>query len=765
MGQWWRSSVRANQHETFAAVASDVTTNLQTLIGRDVEFTGTVRAVSTMQPGMGASDFARWFTNLEGRRRQVGGVGTSVVVRVPARSSSRFQARRNADPAFRALVEGHIEPVAPSGRRPLCLVAAGVSLLSELGKLLAQQVQGDWCSSSSPVGVFEAPLLRTETDTGQLLVVPVAAQGLHTMFFEAAFYRGGPAPATVSRRRAAVLGWVSSSFDIPALIKRAVGSHRSLGVALYHVNPGGRPELIDRAGSAPGRGAFVRLSSFALEGDWRVEVSQSGYVGDALSADLQGLLVLLGGVVVSALLFALILLLARSRERALHMVRAKTGELRHQALHDALTGLPNRVLTLDRAEQMLARAQRGQSPVAALYVDVDGFKHVNDRFGHAAGDELLRMVASRLQSVIREGDTAGRLGGDEFVVLLDGSPIDSGPELVAERVLDVLRQPYELTSTAGRRLSITASVGVAVARSGGADELLRNADLALYQAKAAGRDRSVVFQSSMQRASSDRLLLEMDLADALAEGQFFLLYQPTLDLRSERVVGVEALIRWRHPTRGVVSPVEFIPIAEDTGMIVPIGRWVLEEACRQAAVWAEHGHDIDMAVNVSARQLEADELIDDVRHALVENGLAPGKLTLEVTETALMRDAAAAGERLNALKQLGVRIAIDDFGTGYSSLAYLRQFPADALKIDRSFVGPVATSKDSAALIRTLVQLGRSLEIKTLAEGIEEEAQLRALQREHCDLGQGFLFARPLDADALETFLRSRASDDSRVRA
>jgi diguanylate cyclase (GGDEF)-like protein len=436
-------------------------------------------------------------------------------------------------------------------------------------------------------------------------------------------------------------------------------------------------------------------------------------------------------------------------------VHEKTGQLRHQALHDALTGLPNRVLALDRAQQMLARARRQQTTAAVLYVDLDGFKHVNDTFGHAAGDELLRLVAARLLTIVREGDTAARLGGDEFVVLLEGTLMGAGPELVAERLLEVLGEPYDLSEALGRQLSVTASVGIAVGPRASADELLRDADLALYEAKESGRNRFALFKSSMQTASSERLTLEMDLAEALDREQLFLLYQPTFDLRSERVIGVEALIRWRHPTRGVLAPDRFIPIAEQCGLIVPIGRWVLEQACRQAAIWHQHGHRIGMAVNVSALQLDDDALIVDVRHALDHSGIEPATLTLEVTETALMRDPEATAARLRLLKQLGVRISIDDFGTGYSSLAYLRQFPADALKIDRSFIDSVATSKASAALIHTLVQLGKALDIETLAEGIEDQAQLETLQREHCDHGQGFLFSRPLDVDAVERFLDS----------
>jgi diguanylate cyclase (GGDEF)-like protein/PAS domain S-box-containing protein len=444
--------------------------------------------------------------------------------------------------------------------------------------------------------------------------------------------------------------------------------------------------------------------------------------------------------------------------------KALEDRLRHQASHDTLTGLPNRMLVLDRAQQMLARARRKGSPVAALYIDLDGFKHVNDTFGHAAGDTLLRLVASRLSSAVRAEDIAARLGGDEFIVLVDGSTLDCGPELVAERMLGVLEQPYEIAGVE-RQLTLTASIGISVRMRGEADELLRDADLALYEAKALGRNRYVLFEAGMQTSSQDRLTLEMDLAEALQREELFLLYQPTVDLHSERVIGVEALIRWRHPTRGVLAPSEFVPIAEESGLIVPIGRWVLAEACKQATSWRRRGHMIGMSVNVSTRQLESDQLIDDVRIALKENDLEPATLTLEVTETTLMREADASAKRLADLKALGVRIAIDDFGTGYSSLAYLRQFAADTLKIDRSFISGIAASTESAALVRTLVQLGKTLGVETLAEGIENEPQLQQLRRERCDHGQGFLFSPPLEAEAMEAYLEGAGSRRSALAA
>jgi diguanylate cyclase (GGDEF)-like protein len=753
----WRSSVRAHDKQEFQTSSTDVNETVETLLQRDADFVATLRAVLTMQPHLSATRFDQWFAQLQGKQLEVSGLGTTVVEAVPAADLAAFQARRAADPAFQAFVGGTTTPVTPSGRARYCLLSAG-GTVTPYTREVGQLVQGDWCNPASPIGGFadggisQAKLMQSITDSGQFLVYPVTVQNVSTLFVEAAFYRRGASLQSVAQRRAAVAGWVGSSFAITALIGEAIGAHHGLGVALYHSNPGESEKLIGRVGTAPSAGAFTHETTLQIDGTWRAVVRGSA-TASGISANAQGLALFIVGAIISLLLFVLVLVLTRSRERAMGMVYEKTGELRHQSLHDALTGLPNRVLALDRAEQMLARARRQQIPVAALYIDIDGFKHVNDTFGHAAGDELLRTVAIRLEGVVREGDTAARLSGDEFVVLVEGSALDAGPELVAERLLEVLRQPYEIDGQRGRQLSLTASVGIALGERASGAELLRDADVALYEAKAAGKSCYMLFQSSMQTAARDRLTLEMDLAEALEQRQLFLQYQPTFDLQSERVIGVEALIRWRHPGRGVIAPIEFIPIAEESGLIVPIGRWVLAEACMQAAIWYGSGYRIGLSVNVSGRQLDDDELIEDVRRALAESGLDPTTLTLEITETTLMRDAEATAKRLSMLKELGVRIAIDDFGTGYSSLAYLRQFPVDALKIDRSFISGIAGSNGSAALIHTLVQLGKTLDIETLAEGIEERSQLETLQREHCDHGQGFLFSRPLDVDAVEQFL------------
>jgi diguanylate cyclase (GGDEF)-like protein len=450
------------------------------------------------------------------------------------------------------------------------------------------------------------------------------------------------------------------------------------------------------------------------------------------------------------------------RQCADHELGRRQEELAFMATHDSLTGLPNRTLILDRVEQMLVRSRRSKTPVAALFIDLDNFKSINDTLGHDAGDELLRAVAARLDGVVRATDTLGRLGGDEFVVIAEDLSLAAGPELIAERLLEALEQPFTLGADEGTSgLTVTASVGIAAGERTSAADLLRDADIAMYRAKWDGKNRYVVFEAVMQDALKRRMQLEMDLRGALQKDEFFLVYQPTFDLRDMSPTGLEALIRWNSPTRGLIQPDDFIPTLEETGLIVEVGKWVLEEACRQGAKWRKDGHEIGMAVNVSARQLDTDELVSEVRDALSNSGLQPNALTLEITETSLMRNAVQTARRLAAIKELGVRVAIDDFGTGYSSLAHLQQFPVDALKIDRSFISGLTDNQEGETLLHALVQLGKALSIETLAEGIEHQRELSLLQDEQCDSGQGFLFARPLDAAATETFLRDSADKDA----
>jgi EAL domain-containing protein (putative c-di-GMP-specific phosphodiesterase class I) len=349
---------------------------------------------------------------------------------------------------------------------------------------------------------------------------------------------------------------------------------------------------------------------------------------------------------------------------------------------------------------------------------------------------------------LRDFDTIGRMGGDEFVVLIDGGKLRTTPELVAERLLEVMRQPFELDA-APLGLTITTSIGVAISSSGTTGDMLRDADVALHLAKSAGKNRYEVFRADKDTDIRRRYELEFDLHRALEGNQFQLVYQPIYHLSDLSLIGAEALLRWQHPSLGLVQPNDFIPLLEANGQIVQVGRWVLVEACTQMANWHARGSSIVLSVNVSGRQLASDEIIDDVHHALQLSGLPPGMLVVEVTETVLMQNTEAAARRLGELKSLGIQLAIDDFGTGYSSLAYLQKFPVDCIKIDRAFTRELGEAPESQALIRTLVQLGRNLGLTVLAEGVETTDQIDHLRREHVDQAQGFLMARPLDPDAL----------------
>jgi diguanylate cyclase (GGDEF)-like protein/PAS domain S-box-containing protein len=436
--------------------------------------------------------------------------------------------------------------------------------------------------------------------------------------------------------------------------------------------------------------------------------------------------------------------------------KAFEGQLINQAFHDSLTGLPNRALLRDRLKQALARASRRQGNVAVLFIDLDNFKLVNDGLGHQAGDSLLVEAARRLRECVRDENTIVRLGGDEFVVVLDivASAVDAA--VMAERIARAFERPFAF---GGRDLTLTASIGIALGGAGHdeqPDSLLRNADLAMYRAKAGGKARHVAFDERMQSSVLSRLELESDLRRAVELGEMRVYYQPIVALDSGRIEGVEALVRWRHPTRGLVSPVDFIPVAEETGLIVPIGKWVLEEACRQAATWRTQFPSeprLTVSVNLSPRQFQQPALIEQVERALSQAGLPANSLKLEITEGAAMRDVEATISTLRQLRRLGIKIAIDDFGTGYSSLAYLKRLPIDVIKIDRSFIQDIGQDQETTAIVRAIISMAKALNLTLTAEGVETVEQSNLLRAWNCDRGQGYLFARPMDAETLTALL------------
>jgi diguanylate cyclase (GGDEF)-like protein/PAS domain S-box-containing protein len=435
------------------------------------------------------------------------------------------------------------------------------------------------------------------------------------------------------------------------------------------------------------------------------------------------------------------------------------SELAHQAFHDSLTNLPNQVLFRDRVEHALTRVARQQMRLAVLFIDLDNFKTVNDSLGHTVGDQLLVAVTTRLQGCLREGDTAARMGGDEFAVLLEDLEGKDQATVIAERIIDTLRRPFAIV---GKEVFIGASIGVAFDAPGArTDQLLRNADLAMYTAKVRGRGRCQLFEPAMHTAAVERLEVEADLRRACERDEFVVYYQPIVDVRSGWIGGVEALVRWEHPTRGLVPPLSFIPLAEETGLIQEIGRKVLRTACAQVRQWQlELGTvpRLSVSVNLSPRQLSDPNLLADVSSALETAGLAAESLTLEITESAMMHDTDTAVARLTELKELGVSLAVDDFGTGYSSLSYLQRFPIDSLKIDQSFVAGIDGDAEQSALARAIVRLAQTLQLNAVAEGVETESQLVRLRELGCRYAQGFFLAMPQDAESIGVVLKNAAA-------
>ncbi|MEV6304383.1 EAL domain-containing protein [Actinoplanes sp. NPDC051861] len=435
-------------------------------------------------------------------------------------------------------------------------------------------------------------------------------------------------------------------------------------------------------------------------------------------------------------------------------------ELTRQAFEDPVTGLPNRALLRDRIATAERRHARTAGRVSLLVIDLDDFKKVNDTLGHPAGDELLRRVAVRMTAALRPSDTLARLGGDEFAVLVEDLD-DLGLHTVTDRLLEAVREPVRI---ANNDLIVTASLGVATVKAGetgdgsAVDELMRDADLAMYAAKSAGGDRAAVFEPSMYAAAVAEAEARGEMERALAAGEFRVVYQPIVNLPGALPIGVEALVRWDHPTRGLLGPGLFIPHAEKTGLIIGLGAFVLREACRQVADWHRNipgAERVRVSVNLSARQFQEPGLVDVVRGALTDSGIDPERVVLEITESLLMTDVDATVETLHALRGLGVRIAIDDFGTGYSSLSYLRRFPIDILKIDKAFIDGITVSQDDATLVEAVVGLGKALRLQTVAEGIEEEGQHEMLSDLGCTYGQGYLFAKPGTAEEITEFVRA----------
>jgi diguanylate cyclase (GGDEF)-like protein len=597
VGATYAAQARAGFKLQSAQIAANVGQTLQ----HEDDLVADAGAYVLSNPHASNADLRRWARQAHVAARYPELLGFAKVVRVPASRLAAYARHAEVDPPGALGPHGSFV-VIPAGARPYyCFAQLTLGPLAPAGF--------DACARDR--------LLSGLRDSGLSGLVPFSLGKARGVSAQTPLYRGGAVPRTVAARRRAFICWLTVLVSPTVVLRSAVRDAPATAVVLRRSTGGSRTAPIAFALGKVPPGA----SSLTLDLHNGSSLQTFGVLpGGGVFADAGSVGVLVAGTALSALVAALLFVLATGRARALRLVGAKTGELAFAAMHDPLTLLPNRALIRDRATQLLARARRDDSPVAALFVDIDGFKHVNDTLGHAAGDELLRVVAARLNTVMRESDTVGRLGGDEFVVLLEGD-INGGPELVAERLLDELRQPIELVGSHAWSRTISASIGIAVGQRETADQLLRDADLALYRAKAAGKNRYVMFEESMETAEADQRMLHRDLAYALEREQLFLLFQPTFDLQSQRMTGVEALIRWRHPTRGVLPPDEFIPLAEETLMILPIGNWVLETACRQAGGRPDAGHQIGMSVNVSARQLDRPEFVEEVSDALQHNGL------------------------------------------------------------------------------------------------------------------------------------------------
>ncbi len=754
-GLWWDHY----QHGSISASATDTAGAVTAAIGdalrADRNFDAGVEAMVATDPGLTNRQLVAWSSSTGVMARYPGTAGFVFVVPVAATALPSFIASVEADPPNGAAATPYFV-VPPGQRAQYCLERFGYEYISS-----GLPIGLDLCALNGSDLLAVVRSGQTEFDTFRVIAkagsVPAAYAKAVLLSYGNLFvmisptYRAGSSPDTPAERAASFEGWMVGTFNIRALLGSGLGATSHVKVALRYRHGPWPWAPIGVAGTAPGAHLSVTRTIGVGPGlNSRIQA----VVTSSVSTDpfLGGLLVGIAGSIFSILLFGFLAYLANSRRRAMQLVERRTVELRHRAMHDALTDLPNRALLFDRAERMLLRARREPTVVGALYLDLDDFKEVNDTLGHQSGDALLQAVAARIRTVLRESDTVGRLGGDEFLVLVEASFLEPGPELVAERVLAAFAEPFVLETPGRDVLSLHASIGVAIDAGGSADALIRDADIALYAAKAAGKDRIVVFRQEMQIAADDRRALEAELRRALEEGQLFVRYQPIVDLATMVPKAAEALVRWRHPTRGVLGPDVFMPLAEETGLVVPLGRFVLDRACQQWAEWRAHGHALDISVNVSARQLESDRIVGDVRRALEQYHLPTGALTLELTETSLMADPGRVTGILARLKKLGVRLALDDFGTGYSSLSYLSKFSIDVLKIDRSFIA-LLDDVASGPLVHSVIELGRALSIETIAEGIEDSAQLAWLLRERCDSGQGFLFGRPVSPEELEARL------------
>ncbi|MFZ1063643.1 MAG: EAL domain-containing protein [Acidimicrobiales bacterium] len=730
-----RNGAQASQR-LFVMNSEQISASLKLAIQNEQNLVVNAGAFFIENPHATEADLHNWLVATQTISRYPELAGIAEVVVVTQAQLSSFEAEATLNPAGPLGPHGAFV-IVPAGRRPFyCFARVAVS--STGPSTIPAGL--DYCDT-----VLGPEFLKVR-DTGQGAYLPYGTGRTEELAIGTPIYSTGYVPATKAARDADFIGWTGTQVYPHVLLAAALAHHPKTAVAFTYQR--GSSKVTFRSGSI--RAGSHSVTTYLQKG-WRVEtyeVLNGANIFDSSNA----LTLLLTGVLLSLLLGTLTYVLATGRRRAITMVHERTDQLQHQALHDSLTGLPNRALIMDRIDRMLSRARRDDVSIAVLYLDLDNFKDINDTLGHAAGDQLLIKVAARLSNVLRTTDSVGRLGGDEFVILAEGSSLAPGAEAVASRILEVLSAPFEIDAS-DVPLNVSASIGIAEGSRAQPGDLLRDADIALYQAKSAGKNSAVVFLPSMQKSVEDHRTLTTDLSRSVELHQFFLLYEPIIDLATGELMGVEALLRWQQPTRGVVMPEEFMPLLESSGLVVAVGLWMLREACGHGARWQDAGHRFSVSVSLTPRQLSRDRIIDEVRTALAETRFDPANLILEIGETSLMHDVERTIVRLESLKALGVNLAVGDFGTWYSSLAFLQRFPIDILKIDRRFVSGIADTKEASALVHTLVQLGIALGLETVAEGIESHEQRRLLVDERVDTGQGFLFAQPLTASEVDTFL------------
>jgi diguanylate cyclase (GGDEF)-like protein len=727
--------------ETFQRSAGGVASTLQLTLQRDGGVAVGASTFFAANPQATRAEFQRWAAWAAAGRHSPELDRLALVGLTPARQTAAQLAA-----AHGGLGSAAARPPAGVGRDAR-LVSVGARAGGSYYCYTVGEI-GPGRSSGQNRDCLLTPTLLLTRDSGRTRYRSTSIDGAPALVFDTPVYRGNATPSTVAGRRAAFVGWLREVLLPQPMLQQALYGYPGEALRVRYRTASTSLLFTSGAPQAGGQSATANL-----HGGWTARIlgapAQAGVLANGNSLAL-----LILGCLASVLAVALVYVLgARRAWRSPATSRASDGGGGGERLYDALTGLPNRALTLDRAECMLARVGRQSGMLTgALLVDLDWFEDINEKLGREAGDQLLRVAAERLQSVVRADDTVGRLGEDKFVALVESQARGVKLESLAARMIEALREPVELEGF-GPSFHMTASIGVAFGRYARTEELLADTQIALDAAKAAGKDRFTLFNANLRSVIEDRGVLDSELNAALQDKQFMLLYQPIYDLGSRRVVGVEALIRWEHPERGVVPPADFISAAEETALIVPIGRWALEEACTRAAAWNAAGHRVGVAVKVSPGQLNRDGFASDVLRALQQSGIEPSALTLEIPEAAVIGDVDAAAVRLGEIAQLGVRVAIEDFGNGYAHRSDLQRLPVSFLKVDR---GAVAESDDEdyrSWLLEAIVLFARDLSLGVIATGVRSAEQLANLQRIGCTLIQGSLVGEPAPADAVEPVL------------